>query len=148
VSYKSNDTKKTIMDDYKICRKGLKNLTEANEYKTALQFAKKTIKAITPLLGTNCMADSWLDQCYRACISIPGNISEGIGSGTEGNQVRFYRVARGSAYETLTWLMLAPPELDNASELTRDCQQVISVLEAAMMALSEKRAEEYGGLIE
>ena len=47
------------------------------------------------------------DQIRRAAISIPTNIAEGTGRETPKNQVNFYRIAKGSAYEVVSLLVLA-----------------------------------------
>ena len=47
------------------------------------------------------------DQLRRACISITSNIAEGYGQGSFRNRLRYLYMARGSAYETETQLLVA-----------------------------------------
>lgn len=146
MSYYSKDKEKiqTIKDDYMSARKGVKILVELHEYKEAVVFARKIIKLTHPLdSGPDGMTKSWANQIYRSATSIAANISEGHGNGTDGKVVQFYRIARGSAFETLNWLMLAPQEID-VLELQKECQRVIGTLEKAIMELCEKRAVEFG----
>ncbi len=49
---------------------------------------------------------SLADQLRRAAISIPTNIAEGTGRETPKNQANFYRIAKGSAYEVVSLLVL------------------------------------------
>lgn len=49
---------------------------------------------------------SLADQIRRAAISIPTNIAEGAGRETPKNQANFYRIAKGSAYEVVSLLVL------------------------------------------
>ncbi|MCP2730878.1 four helix bundle protein [Limnofasciculus baicalensis] len=46
-------------------------------------------------------------QIIRSADSIGGNIAEGVGRGTSGDNKRFVRIARGSLYETQDWLRRA-----------------------------------------
>ncbi len=47
------------------------------------------------------------DQMRRACISVTSNIAEGYGQGSLRNRLRYLYMARGSAYETETQLLVA-----------------------------------------
>jgi len=47
------------------------------------------------------------DQIRRSAISIPSNIAEGLNSGYDKTGVRFLYIARGSAAELRTQLLLA-----------------------------------------
>lgn len=49
---------------------------------------------------------SLADQLRRAALSIPTNIAEGCGRGGDKEQVQFYRIARGSLFETVSLLVM------------------------------------------
>ena len=83
-------------------------------------------------------------QMDRAAVSIPSNIAEGYGRATTQDCLHFLRIARGSAYELETQLVLAEDlglcGRDAASKVAGTLQEVIRVLQGLIAAL-ERRME-------
>ena len=46
------------------------------------------------------------EQLRRAALSVPTNIAEGSGRDSEKSQAYFYRVAKGSVYETVSLMVM------------------------------------------
>jgi four helix bundle protein len=67
-------------------------------------------------------------QMRRACASIPANIAEGSGRGTDPEMVRFLRIAMGSAAE-LEYFVLLARDLGYLNETIHDhlASEVIQV---------------------
>ena len=80
----------------------------------------------------------------RAAVSIPSNIAEGYGRATTQDYLHFLRIARGSAYELETQLVLAGNLCLCAGEdvlrTSGKLHEVIRVLQGLMAAL-ERRME-------
>ena len=73
-------------------------------------------------------------QIRRACASIPANIAEGCGRGTDGDFRRFLRIAMGSASELESHVLLTGDlDLISASEQER---LLIGVTEVKRMLTS------------
>ena len=85
-----------------------------------------------------------VSQMDRAAVSIPSNIAEGYGRATTQDYLHFLRIARGSAFELETQLVLAGDlGLCTAEEVTKlatTLHEVIRVLQGLMAAL-ERKAE-------
>ena len=85
-----------------------------------------------------------VSQMDRAAVSIPSNIAEGYGRATTQDYLHFLRIARGSACELETQLVLAEDlglcGRDAASKVVRTLQEVIRVLQGLVAAL-ERRME-------
>jgi len=82
-------------------------------------------------------------QMCRAAVSIPANIAEGYGRGSRDDYARFVRVARGSAAELETHLILAEKLGLLKSETTQDAmvrlQGVRRLVHGLAKALGSKR---------
>lgn len=85
-----------------------------------------------------------VSQMDRAAVSIPSNIAEGYGRATTQDYLHFLRIARGSAYELETQLVLAEDlglcAQAAASKVVVTLQEVIRLLQGLIAAL-ERRME-------
>ena len=85
-----------------------------------------------------------VSQMDRAAVSIPSNIAEGYGRSTTQDYLKFLRIARGSAYELETQLVLAVDlglcDDARARRIAGLLQEVIRVLQGLVTAL-ERRTE-------
>ena len=83
-----------------------------------------------------------VSQMDRAAVSIPSNIAEGYGRATTQDYVHFLRIARGSAYELETQLVLAE-DLGLCSKVagekvTNILYEVIRVLQGLIQSLERR----------
>lgn len=74
-------------------------------------------------------------QMRRASVSIPSNIAEGAGRGSDGDFARFLRIAYGSACELETQALLArdvgvcpPGDLDHLIEATNEVRRMLNAM--------------------
>lgn len=83
-------------------------------------------------------------QMDRAAVSIPSNVAEGYGRATTQDYLHFLRIARGSAYELETQLVLAEDlglcAQTASSKTVVTLQEVIRLLQGLIAAL-ERRVE-------
>jgi four helix bundle protein len=72
------------------------------------------------------------DQVQRSAVSIPGNIAEGDESGTNKLSVRYFHVAKASAAELMTQLIIANEigYIDDATKITlvEECDKISAML--------------------
>ena len=83
-----------------------------------------------------------VSQMDRAAVSIPSNIAEGYGRAMTQDYLHFLRIARGSAYELETQLVLAE-DLGLCSEVagekvTNILYEVIRVLQGLIQSLERR----------
>lgn len=75
------------------------------------------------------------NQMRRAAISIPSNIAEGYGRQTPKSYVQFLTIARGSAYELETQLLLCQKIHKLSSETIKGILITISEIKKMLTAL-------------
>ena len=83
-----------------------------------------------------------VSQMDRAAVSIPSNIAEGYGRATTQDYLHFLRIARGSAYELETQLVLSE-DLGLCSKVagekvTNALHEVIRVLQGLIQSLERR----------
>ena len=85
-----------------------------------------------------------VSQMTRSAVSIPSNVAEGYGRATTREYLHFLRIARGSAYELETQLLLAVDlqlcDAAAAAPSSALLQEVIRLLQGLIAAL-ERRLE-------
>ena len=98
------------------------------------------IAAVVATLPRNKAADIIGSQVMRSAGSIPANIAEGYGRFSQAAYRNHLSIARGSAFETHSWIDLLHRSgfLDDAakSRLTESCKDVGRLLTLRMKALS------------
>jgi four helix bundle protein len=72
------------------------------------------------------------DQIQRSAVSIPSNIAEGDESGSDRLSIRHFYIAKGSAAELMTQLIIAAEigyiDSDLKSNLVDECDKISSML--------------------
>jgi len=112
----------------------------------AWQKARSLVKSVYLLTASFPTGERFglVSQMDRAAVSIPSNIAEGYGRATTKDYLHFLRIARGSAFELETQLVLACDLglCTEADELrvSEMVHEVIRVLQGLMAAL-ERRME-------
>ena len=83
-----------------------------------------------------------VSQMNRAAVSIPSNIAEGYGRATTQDYLHFLRIARGSAYELETQLVLAQDlglcTQERGLRVQVVLQEEIRILQGLIAALERK----------
>ena len=118
-------------------------MNKINDYKDLLVW-QKAMNLVVEVYKTTKMLPKeetfgLSDQMRRAAVSIPSNIAEGYGRQTPKSYAQFLTIARGSAYELETQLLLCkkihhlPSEIANTlisaiSEITKMLTSIINKL--------------------
>ena len=110
----------------------------------AWQKARTLVKKVYQLTSAFPVEERFglVSQMDRAAVSIPSNIAEGYGRATTQDYLHFLRIARGSAYELDTQLVLAE-DLGLCTETDGEkvidvLQEVIRVLQGLILALERR----------
>ncbi|MCD6362045.1 MAG: four helix bundle protein [Armatimonadetes bacterium] len=84
---------------------GITDYKDLNVWRTAMELSEAVYHATRPMPDEEKFGLT--SQMRRAAISIPANIAEGYGRGSRTDYLRFVKMARGSAAELETELLLA-----------------------------------------
>lgn len=115
----------------------IEQLNAYPEFAQSVRLAKQLLPLVTGHTQ-NTPAGSWADQCYRSATSISANIAEGVGRMMTTQIIQFLRIARGSAFETVSHLSLSPvPELD-LSDLRRQYVNLIEQIDTSLLRLIDQ----------
>ena len=118
-----------------------------------LRVWQKAIELVTSVYQlTKCLPKTeqygLISQLQRAAVSVPTNIAEGNGRGTRKDYARFIDIARGSASEVETLLVIvvkrglaSPEDAAQAQELTNDVGRMLTGL---AVSLSKEGFQEEG----
>ena len=112
----------------------------------AWQRARELVKEVYLLTATFSVGERFglVSQMDRSAVSIPSNIAEGYGRATTQDYLHFLRIARGSAYELETQLVLAEDLAlcgrEASSKVAATLQEVVRLLQGLIAAL-ERRTE-------
>ena len=114
-------------------------MEKINDYKDLLVWKKAmnlvlAVYNITKLLPKNEIYGI-SDQMRRAAVSIPSNIAEGYGRQTPKSYAQFLTIARGSAYELETQLLLCQKIHQISSETIKDILNSISEIKKMLTAI-------------
>ena len=116
----------------------VKSLETLEAWKKAKEFALRIYQEVVPLLPPE---EKWNlnQQLRRSSLSIPANIAEGYGRSHRGDYLRFLSIAKGSAAELETHLIIAVRlEFISKSEVRECwdlCQEVAKMLNGLVASL-------------
>ncbi len=79
-------------------------------------------------------------QLIRCATSVSANISEGTGRASKRQFLQFIKIARGSAFETYTFLTQMPPPF--STTILREAKEMCEALDGEMRVLIEKLGED------
>jgi four helix bundle protein len=105
------------------------NFRELLVWQKAKELAIKIYKLVNKIQSFS--KDDLRDQIQRAAVSIPANIAEGDELGTDKQSIRHFYIAKGSAAELQTLLIIAEEinyiENEVMNDLVNECK-IISVM--------------------
>ena len=108
------------------------DITKLEVWKNSLELAANVYKLTQK--GNLSKDFAFRDQISRASISIPSNIAEGLESGFDKLGVRFFYIAKGSAAELRTQILLASKVNYLRDE---DCQPLLKEFEVIAKMLNK-----------
>ena len=79
--------------------------TDLNVWKRATEFSAQVSRVSESVAFSR--SPELRGQLYRSALSVPSNIAEGEGQGSNRGTIKFYFIARGSLYEARTQLLEA-----------------------------------------
>lgn len=123
--------------EIELATRGFSFLRDFPEFAKSVQLAK----AITLLLETVPPSKylGWADQIERASVSTCCNIAEAVGRGSLAQLAQYLRIAKGSAYETMALLFIAP--VDVSAEVKDMGQEVCRLIDLSVKAVAKDRLD-------
>ena len=113
--------------DLIVWQKGIELVNEI--YKVTKHFPKEELFGLT-------------SQARRAAISVPANIAEGLGRGTNKNYIQFLEISRGSLYELNTLIIISVNQeylsSEKCSEIESNINEIGRILNAIITKLDNK----------
>jgi four helix bundle protein len=131
-----NNKAKDYTDELVATTKHFKELSEYPEFQESVKLAKQLLPHVVGHLP-NTVQGSWADQLYRSATSISANISEGVGRMQKSQIIQFFRIARGSAFETIAHLSLSPVQDLDLSEHRKNYSELIKKIDLSLIRLIE-----------
>ena len=98
------------------------------------QIAKDLAVRIYKLVQTTSISKDYgfKDQIQRSAVSIASNIAEGDDSGSDKLSIRYFNIAKGSAAELITQIIIANEigyiNDQTRSEITNECDRISAML--------------------
>lgn len=110
---------------------------QLNVWQESMLLAEMVYKSLVHLPATERFGLA--DQLRRASVSIPSNIAEGAGRGSDREFVRFLQIAKGSLQELETQLLLCKrlSLLSNTESLLEAVNRVFALLSALINKLKQ-----------
>ena len=105
----------------------LQRFEDSHAWKKAMDMAVEVTDAVD-----DCKRFAFVDQIYRAALSVPTNLAESFGRPTKPDRMRFLVIAKGSCNETRSLLhfgrrkkLLAPELLERLLGLVEETGKLI-----------------------